>query len=1014
MADNLNSATQNRIIELSTQIQALATTYVNKATTLENNVDQVSIYEPSAQAQVDVIVAENTAAYQAYLSAYPSLVSEMNALYASLTPEEQAPVTSYITASQTARDAAVTAKGSFDAMNFTVTSEIRQEVKRKNAEVEESAAKTEEQTDQQNKEFINSGGADGDKEIEAAPGEDQNLLNENPPAGGGAPVIANPTTQAGKAGRNKVKKPDKRWQNPLGNFSSYTYQISLYMITPDAYDAFIQSGRLDINAINNAAPGVSSPESVAAEDANTRDAAVNSGFVQAVGERGRTTSPPSSSSANASTTQFKNGAYLIAQSGGINNNTSKRAPGFDLDFFIDDLKITQAISGQDTLSATNVTDITFTITEPYGFSFITKLRNAATELGKVSKSKNFQDLKNPSRQFFMLGIRFLGYDVNGEVIDPSKIPSADGNPNGNAFGLYERFYDIFITELKFKIDGRAVVYNIKAANIASGTAFGTKRGFVDKGAAVLGSTVYDALMGGMDGQVAAGVKPGEQAASKPPQAGTLGLLAKLNRDQKKLLDTKAIEIASEWDVVFLGESETEIKYASIVNKDVLDKRVWAMSNVSNSSQSNVAAEQESAPDNTVRQITFTKGGSILQCVNQIILQSEYLVNALKTVYVSTAETNEDGKPVEDVQPEEVRIKWYTMTAEVQNLGWDKSQSDFAYRTTFVIQPYETPVIAAPYAKPGKKYYGPHKRYEYWFTGKNSEVLHYEQEMNNAYYNTAVSGGGATSGSSGGNANIPLKVGAEQGQPDQGALDLGLQAQNAYMTSLYDPGAYTTAKIKVLGDPDFLMQPAPSSINSFYDQYYGTDGYTINPNGGQVFIEINFKEPMDYNNRDGLMDINDKIVFWQYPKSVQQDIDSRGGGVSYMVRTVISTFSKGKFEQELTCNINTFPDTPSDAEVAAAAGREAKANQTDAETERLNRSGSGSAPTANGSATTSSVNSINNIQDPAQQAQALEASLPATSVNSLNNVVDPMQRLKQNQTITVPTSTGQVQDDDVGP
>ena len=122
--------------------------------------------------------------------------------------------------------------------------------------------------------------------------------------------------------------------------------------------------------------------------------------------------------------------------------------------------------------------------------------------------------------------------------------------------------------------------------------------------------------------------------------------------------------------------------------------------------------------------------------------------------------------------------------------------------------------------------------------------------------------------------------------------------------------------------------------------------------------------MDYNNRDGLMDINDKIVFWQYPKSVQKDIDSRGGGVSYMVRTVISTFSKGKFEQELTCNINTFPDTPSDSEVAAAAGREST-NQTDAETARLNRSGSGSAPTANGSATTSSVNSINNIQDPAQ-------------------------------------------------
>jgi hypothetical protein len=38
---------------------------------------------------------------------------------------------------------------------------------------------------------------------------------------------------------------------PDRNFSSYTYQLSLYMITPDAYEAFINTGRKDINAINN-------------------------------------------------------------------------------------------------------------------------------------------------------------------------------------------------------------------------------------------------------------------------------------------------------------------------------------------------------------------------------------------------------------------------------------------------------------------------------------------------------------------------------------------------------------------------------------------------------------------------------------------------------------------------------------------------------------------------------------------------------------------------------------------
>ena len=52
-------------------------------------------------------------------------------------------------------------------------------------------------------------------------------------------------------GVGKSPKPGSRLQNPLGNFSSYTYQLSLYMITPDAYDEFQASGRKNINALTD-------------------------------------------------------------------------------------------------------------------------------------------------------------------------------------------------------------------------------------------------------------------------------------------------------------------------------------------------------------------------------------------------------------------------------------------------------------------------------------------------------------------------------------------------------------------------------------------------------------------------------------------------------------------------------------------------------------------------------------------------------------------------------------------
>ena len=41
----------------------------------------------------------------------------------------------------------------------------------------------------------------------------------------------------------ETDNPGRRLDNPLGALSSYTYQLSLYMISPDAYDAFVATGR---------------------------------------------------------------------------------------------------------------------------------------------------------------------------------------------------------------------------------------------------------------------------------------------------------------------------------------------------------------------------------------------------------------------------------------------------------------------------------------------------------------------------------------------------------------------------------------------------------------------------------------------------------------------------------------------------------------------------------------------------------------------------------------------------
>ena len=876
--------------------------------------------------------------------------------------------------------------------------------------------------------YVASGGDDGDRGNPAAAGQNNNTTNINSTTGLPAPAISTPTTQGaekavvnggsldtvtvtGKA--EKFQLPGRRLENPLANFSSYTYQLSLYMITPDAYKAFVASGRTNINAVDNAAG--------AARDTTTSNNAPTRTGGLANGNTGGSGTPPiplNASAANGSS--GAGGTYLIAQSGGI-NSTDKRAPGFDTDFFIDDLKITQYLN---TRSAANTAEFSFTITEPYGFSFTTRLRKANDALSLITKSKNAKDVKNPSRQFFILGVRFLGYDKDGNLIDPKNIPGTDGDPKGNAFGLYQRYFDIMIKEFKFNITGKTVVYNIKAAPCGDIAALGSKNGIIFTDTTVFGKTVNDALAG------SDGIDNSNRAGGAGGVSGALGLLSALNKEEKQKEANGDIDIANEYSIKFLGDTPELIQEASLISKHDLDKRKWAMNpNVTKTIQSNESNAKSLVPDDTLRGIVIKAGTPIIQAVNSIILQSDFMESTLKRIYQSTTQPDTtkkeyagSGPDKDDNESTVPAIRWYNISPEVEIKGWDTKAGDWAYKITYIIQPYDTPIVISPYVNKQRKYYGPHKRYSYWYTGKNSEVLAYQQEMNNNYFINAVPGIKPTSSSQGGATDIPVKIGLQpQDQPDQGRLGPGLEAQNSYMTSLYDPNAYAMAKVQILGDPDFLMQPSAVGINELYKQFYGVDGFTVNPNGGQVFIEIDFKEPVDYDNTNGQLSINESIYFWRYPDDVQKDIQRRGGGVSYTVKSVMSTFSKGKFIQDLECNINTFSDPGTNDEQgrsnqsAAETNRLNRAgtptpNQSQAETDRLNRSGNnaGSATTSDGTATTLNTGFPSSpataFLDPSQQAQLSSLN----SVGSINNVMDPSQRLAGVMG-TVPTELGPVAD-----
>ena len=666
-------------------------------------------------------------------------------------------------------------------------------------------------------------------------------------------------------------RPGKRLKNPLSFMTSYNYQLSLYVITPDAYDAFLASGRRDINVFN--------------ENIGTSTAAVNA--------------------------SRKGGAFLLAQSGGA--GADPRAPNVKYDYYIDNLSFTHMVSTKSTGAPTGSIAFKFQVTEPYGFSFINNLKQAQKEFDSFSNGASWgtaeeQVTRVPiARQFFILGIRFYGWgpdgtpvtgneDFNGTTLDPN----ADGNG-----ALFETFYELTVHKIKYKIDGKATVYDIEGNVTATYMGTNLKKGYINSTKEVTGATVRDAL------------------------SGPNGLLTKLNQEQQDLKNNGTIVYPVTYKVKWKGADAERIALASLTSPARTQRANQPASTAKNTEEVNEDTSTRTSPNSTQERITI---GSqpIIQALDSIFSRSSYVENALAFNYTDANEFNPETNRAETEATPKAPFRWYKITPSISNPQWDTDTRDWAYDITYVIETYRIPVIDNPYVVNGDRYYGPHKRYDYWYTGENSEVISYTQELNNQYINEVPAGDPAANSTANneGNANNTAVVPNTTRSIDLTGAGGGLAtaAAGSVKNFLYDPGSYTSAKIQILGDPDFLMQETGNEIQSLnkavdaaYDRFYNTESsnpFSIRPTGGQVFIEIDFKEPVDYSASQqtdvledgsgitgvgGTLSINDSILFWDYPPGTRDVVK----GISYELISVVSTFRNGLFTQNLDAVINDF-------------------------------------------------------------------------------------------------------------
>jgi hypothetical protein len=651
------------------------------------------------------------------------------------------------------------------------------------------------------------------------------------------------------ANYNGPKIPGVRMINPLSQFSSYTYSLVLYMMTPEAFTNFTLAG----------------------------------GSMAGVKGRGK-------------------GVYIVAQSGGINSDIEDRAITFSgklgagqrgLDYYIDDLTMTTIMPSGGGDGATASTEFKFKIIQPTGFSFV-------QDIGKTSRAINLESkittntTINPLDQFYVLGIKFYGYDVNGSVMTASS-PEVQGYDNGGSDGdknaVIQRYFGIKINSMKFKLDNKVTHYDMTAVPAGEILSYGTINSTIKKDFTLVAGTVAEAL-GSIKGK------------------GIRGLSEVLNEEGESQKDRGVIDTPTKYTFEFYDEDgkkveprESVIGKSGLIDKTIATAENAPISTATDLDQITVADSfKASSIPKGKKTISVPAGTSVVSVVDNIIVKSNFISDAL------TKTISQDAEAQSVKKSPTATLQWYSLSPYA--VPRSRENGNWVCDLTYQIRPFSVPYVRSDIIGATDKYTGPYKFYNYYYTGQNSEVLEYSQQFDNLFFMLAdMPTNPDADPVDKPKDNTPRAVSnAVEDTNRSGNNNKAGQLNDMVKAQLYSPADTNKAKLKILGDPDYLS----TNIGVTYQpgtKYFNKD-QSININSGQVFIQLNFNTADDYGIDDagqqtgtGLLNVSDRVQFYESTAAKDAGID----GIVFMIIKVVSTLSKGVFLQTLECKVPPLED-----------------------------------------------------------------------------------------------------------
>lgn len=390
-------------------------------------------------------------------------------------------------------------------------------------------------------------------------------------------------------------------------------------------------------------------------------------------------------------------------------------------------------------------------------------------------------------------------------------------------------------------------------------------------------------------EIAATQANGPANASAAPVAGKqdvfVGLTAALNDYQQQLVKQKKRQIPDQYAIEFAPSS---IGASTVKRPGPQDTTTAPM-------QTPDSAAKIDPGTNSVNKVSRTwpiKGGTqIIKVIDDVLRNSSYVTDQ-QNVDITTATDPRTGIQTQTVNAKAGtgNFNWYKISVAVKDLGYDNIIRDHAYKISFIITPYPVAQMTSQYF-PDSRYRGVHKAYQYWFTGANTQILHYEQSYNNAY-RLFLSGIGTdvqkqvTADFRDQNRYVYMATSPDQ---SQGAKNYANEPGNNAASFLYDPVSLSQVKLRIVGDPAWMQQGEVGlgvSSQTFNFSPFNADG-SINYDSQAVMFSVAFNTPADYNLSTGLVNVN---------------ANNRNGQpqeyYTFQAVRCKNIFSKGKFEQEI--------------------------------------------------------------------------------------------------------------------